>query len=110
MGKVYASLGIKATIPGYGLEFQNVTRREFEEDYIHKLEIKGFVANTSGHMVDVPAIHIEMLDKDTNVLQSADTHVPVAQLAPDGRISFTAIIVKPSTFTSYVLLTFVEDK
>ena len=109
MGKVYASLGIKSTIPGYGLEFKNVTRREFEEDYIHKLEIKGFVANTSAHMVDVPVIRIEMLDKDTNVLQTAETRVPVSRLAPEGRISFTALVIKPSTFTSYVLLTFVDE-
>ena len=109
MGKIYASLGIKATIPGYGLEFQNVTKREFEEDYIHKLEIKGFVANTSTYLVEVPKISIQMLDRETNVLQTSETTVPVPKLAPEGRISFTAVIIKPSTFTAYILLTFTDE-
>lgn len=110
MGKVYAAIGIRATIPGYGLEFQNVTRREFEEDYVRKFEIKGFVANTSNFVVEVPTISIEMLDNDTNVLQTVETTTPVAKLAPEGRISFRAIVVKPSSFTNYILITFIDAK
>ncbi|MDR1026021.1 MAG: FxLYD domain-containing protein, partial [Lactobacillus sp.] len=108
VNKVYAALGIKASIPGYGLEFQNVTRNEFEEDYIYKMEIRGFVVNTSKHVVDVPTIQVQMLDKDTNVLQTTDTNVPVTKLAPEGRISFVALVVKPSSFTKYVVLTFID--
>lgn len=43
----YAALGIEAKIVGEGLEFQNVVRREYEEDYVRKLEIKGYIANTN---------------------------------------------------------------
>ena len=109
MGPVYKSLGIKATIPGYGLEFQNVVRNEFTDSGLNRMEIKGFVANISQHMVDVPAISVQMLDKDAKVLQTVETKVPVAALAPDGKIAFTAVVVKPSPLTAYILLTFTEE-
>lgn len=75
MNGLYRAVGISATIPGEGLEFQNIAWDDFEEDYVRKLEVKGFIVNTTDEDIRIPLIHIEMLDKDA-VLCKALIRIP----------------------------------
>lgn len=110
MDKVYSLVGIDAHIPGYGLEFQNVMREEYEEDGVAKLGIKGFIVNSTGSRLSIPDIHVEMLDKQANLLQSVDSQPPLSFVPAPGRIAFRITIDTPSSLTKYILLTFKDTK
>ena len=110
MKGVYDAMGMKSVIPGEGLEFFNITRREYEEDYVGKLEIKGFIVNNTENKIDVPDIRVELLDKDTNLLQSVDSYPNLRSLHPEDRMGFAVVIDKPSNLTKYVMVTFVQEE
>lgn len=109
MEKFYEACGIDCIIPGEGLEFQNITRMEFEEDYVGKMEIRGFIANVTNRTIEIPTIQVEMLDKNGQALQYLYQEPPVKRITPDSRIAFRIVVNKPSTFTKFVYLTFTKE-
>lgn len=109
MNGVYKALGIKAKIPGEGLEFENIVWQDYEEDYVRQLEIRGFIANPTAKDIDLPVLHIEMLTKDTNLLQSKNEVLPVTKVKAGSKVSLAVKLTKPSILTKYIYLTFVED-
>lgn len=109
MDGLYRAVGISATIPGEGLEFQNIAWDDFEEDYVRKLEVKGFIVNTTDKDIRIPLIHVEMLDKDAVLLQSLNQNPNVGLLKAGARVAIGITIRKPSPLTKYVYLTFVES-
>lgn len=110
MDWVYRAAGVKAKIPGEGLEFQNIVWNDFEDDYVRTLEIKGFIANRTKQDVLLPVTRIEMLDKDANLLQSIHQKPSIKMLKPGGRVAIGIIVKKPSPLTKYIFLTFTDDK
>ncbi len=104
--KVYSAIGVESRVVGEGLEFQNVIRNEYEEDYVRKLEIKGYIVNTNLQKVAMPLIHVEIMDKDTNLLQAIDDEAPIAELDAGEKQMFRIVITQPSALSKYVLLTF----
>lgn len=109
MEKVYESCGIECVVAGEGLEFQNITRTEFEEDYVSKMEIRGFIANTTRKTLEIPTIQVEMLDKNGQALQYLHQEAPVKRITAGSRVAFRIVINKPSTFTKFVYLTFTKE-
>ncbi len=105
---VYQIVGIKASVPGEGLEFQNVVWDDYEEDYVRKLEVKGFIVNTTAKDITIPQIHLEMLDKDGHILQSLNQPPQVRKLESEGRVAVGITIKKPSPLTKYIYLTFTD--
>lgn len=110
MEKVYSAVGIVSRIPGEGLEFQNVIRNEYEEDYVRKLEIKGFLANTKSQTINIPAIRVELLDKETDMLYEQEQDAPLKRLGAGSRMAFHIVITKPHLMTKYIYLTLVDKK
>lgn len=110
MEKAYASLGIVSRITGEGLEFQNVVRNEYEEDYVRKLEIKGFLSNTLSQSLNIPLIHVELMDKDTNIIYAHNEVAPLQRLGSGGRMAFRIVITKPALNTKYIYLTLIDNK
>lgn len=110
MRNVYTALGIQSAVVGEGLEFQNVSRRDFEEDSVRKFEIKGFIANNANHNINIPQIHAILLDKDARQLQveNADSAIPL--VVPGGKVAFSFVVSKPALMTKYIYLTFGEIK
>ena len=109
MERVYAALNIESVIPGEGLEFQNITRNEYEEDYINKMEVRGFIANVTGKTVNIPTMQIELLDKNVQALQVIYQEPPVPRIVGGGKVAFRIVITKPSSFSKYVYLTFTRE-
>lgn len=105
---VYRLVGIKAFVTGEGLEFQNVTRRDFEEDYVHKFEVKGFIANQTAKTIDIPTIKAELLDKDARMIQSKKVAPVIPLVTAKGKVPFSFVIEKPSRLSKYIFLTFVD--
>lgn len=105
----YNAFGFDSVVVGEGLEFQNINRREYEEDYVRKLEVKGLIFNTTEDTLSIPTIRIEMLDKDGNTLQTSTTKAPVTEVAPNERAAFSFTLTQPSPLTKYVYITFSKD-
>lgn len=108
MEPVYRVLGIKAVVTGEGLEFQNVTRRDYEEDYVRKFEVKGFIANQTSKTMDIPTIKIELLDKDARSIQTETANSVIPLITSHGKVPFSFIVEKPSPLTKYIYLTFTD--
>ena len=90
------------------MEFQNVSRHEYEEDYVKKMEIKGFIINRTDKKQQIPDIKVEVLDKDGITLQKVNTKTPIAEIWPRERAAFSFIVTQPSPLSKYVYLTFGE--
>lgn len=108
MEYAYAAVGVDSVIPGEGLEFQNINRNEYEEDYVRKMEIRGFIVNTTRRTVEIPVIHAELLDKNAQLLQTVNQEPPVKRITTGGRVAFQITVTKPSSLTKYIYLTFVK--
>ena len=108
MNGIYRVFGIRAKIPGEGLEFQNINWNYRDNNGGRLLEIKGFINNPTLKDIDIPVVHMELLDKDTVLLQSINQKPTVKILKPDGRIAIGIIIKSPSPTAKYVYLTFID--
>lgn len=109
MEKAYTICGVECVIAGEGLEFENITRTEFEEDYVSKMEIRGFISNVSPNTLEIPTIRVEMLDKNAQALQILYQEAPVKRVSAGSRVAFRIVVNKPSTFTKFVYLTFSKE-
>lgn len=109
MESAYRVFGIKAVVTGEGLEFQNVSRRDYEEDYVRKFEVKGFIANQTAKTLQIPTIKIELLDKDARSIQTETVNSVIPLVTSHGKVPFSFIIDKPSPLTKYIYLTFIES-
>ncbi|MBP3347077.1 MAG: zinc-ribbon domain-containing protein [Alphaproteobacteria bacterium] len=110
MEKAYAALHIKSKILGEGLEFKNVSRRSYEDDYVTKMEIKGFIVNNTDKMLEIPTVKLEIMDEDARVIQSQTTPPPAKFVKENGRVAFSVTVTKPSPLSKYIYLTFAEKQ
>ncbi len=110
LGYVYSAVGIQARVVGEGLEFRNISWKKFEEDYIRKLRVNGFVVNLTNKDIEFPLIHVELLDKDAKVLQSVNQKPMLNVLRAGQQVPVEVIVAKPSPITKYVFMTFSEEE
>mgnify|MGYP003309902480 CR=1 FL=1 len=110
MNGVYKVFGIKAKIAGEGLEFQNITWDYFIEDGIRKMEVKGFINNVTAKSIDIPTVHIEILDNDTSLLQSFNRELKDNIVSPTGRIPLQFVVENPAPTAKYVYFTFIDKE
>ena len=107
LNPLYKAFGINAKIPGEGLEFQNIGW-EFFDDEGMRLEIKGFVFNTTEKNVELPLVHIELLDKNTVLLQSLNREIDETMVEANAKIPLDVVVENPAPTAKYVYLTFIE--
>jgi predicted Zn finger-like uncharacterized protein len=107
---VYNVLRIPAVIAGEGLEFKNVTKREYEEDYERKMEVKGFIVNKTEDSIELPLIYIELLDKEGGFLQKQIAEASIDNLTPGASTGFTVTIDSASRFAKYIVTSFRHKK
>lgn len=110
MEGLYDLCGMDSVVPGEGLEFQNVTRRKFEEDYVPKVEVKGFIANKTDTNKKVPQIRVELLDKEGKLIQAENFTSALPTVPQRGQIPFTFTFSRPSKLTKYIYLTFIKNE
>ncbi len=108
MNGIYRAAGIRAKIPGEGLEFQNINWNYSDNDGHRILEVKGFINNPTKRDIDIPVVHVELLDKDTVLLQSINQKPTVASLKADSRVALSIVVKTPSPTAKYVYLTFID--
>ncbi len=110
MNGVYKSFGIKAKIAGEGLEFQNITWDYFVEDGVRKMEIKGFINNTTSAPIIIPVVHVEILDKATSLLQSFNRELKDNKISSTDRIPLQITVENPAPTAKYIYLTFIDKE
>ena len=110
MNVIYSAIGLDAQIAGEGLEFSNVTRREYEVDDIPQMEIRGFIDNKTPYNVYADLLHVEVLDKDGAIVQQQNNPLPVQTFVPNVRVPFSVVIVKPSALGKYIVVTFAKKE
>lgn len=108
MNGVYKFLGIRAKIPGEGLEFQNISWNFIADKDVTKLEIKGFINNFTRKAIEVPVIHIEILDKGTALLQSQNRELKETVIEPNTKLPLNLVVERPAPTAKYVYLTFID--
>lgn len=106
--KLYNIVGIESRIVGEGLKFSNVSRREYEMDDIRQMEIRGFIDNESDRRLEIPKLHLEILDNEGEIIQQKDELLYIREIAPGDRIPFKVIIEKPSVLGKYIYITFIR--
>ena len=110
MNNVYKSFGIKAKIAGEDLEFQNITWDYFIEDGVRKMEIKGFINNVTPRPIEIPIVHVEILDSNTSLLQSFNRELKDNQVSSSGRIPLQLTVENPAPTAKYVYFTFIDKE
>lgn len=108
LNSVYKAFGIQAKIPGEGLEFQNISWDFITDEEGSRLEVKGFINNLSNKNIDLPIIHIEILDKETVMLQSQNREIEEEGVEAHTKIPLNLVIENPAPTAKYVYLTFIE--
>lgn len=108
MNSVYKALGIKAKIPGEGLEFQNIGWEFFDDEDGARLEIKGFINNPTAKNIELPIIHVEILDKGTVLLQSHNREHEEKIVESKTKIPLNFVLENPAPTAKYVYLTFID--
>lgn len=106
MSYAYKVVGIDSIVPGEGLKFSNVMRELFEEDAINKMEVKGYIINTTSRQIKIPKVILSLLNRDAYALQTMTVEAPSDKLAPDDRVAFRIVLSKPSALGKYIYLTF----
>ena len=110
MNGVYKVFGIKAKVPGEGLEFQNITWDYIVEGDVKKMEIRGFINNISSDTIEVPIIHVEILDKNTSLLQSFNRRIKEKEISSDNRVSLQIVVENPAPTSKYIYFTFIDKE
>lgn len=110
MNSVYKILGIKAKIAGEGLEFQNITWDYIVDEGIRKMEVKGFINNITADTIDIPIVHVEILDKKTSLLQSFNKKLKDDKIFSSGRIPLQIVVENPAPTAKYIYLTFIDKE
>lgn len=108
MNDVYRMFGIRAKIAGEGLEFQNITWDFVDDEKGVRLEVKGFIYNKTGKVLDVPQLHVEILDKDTQLLQSHNRELKEKEIEAKAKLAINLVLGNPAPTSKYVYLTFVD--
>lgn len=106
--QIFNAVGIESKIIGEGLKFSNVSRREFEVDDINHMEIRGFIDNETDRSLEIPTLHVEVLDDNGEIIQQQDEVLFVREIAPGDRKPFKIDIQKPSILGKYIYITFVK--
>ena len=104
--KIYDTFNLEAKTVGKGLTFKNVIWEEYEDNSIRKMDISGTIINETEKMVELPLLHIELLDSEGNALQNVDKTLTTDYIAAEGVIEFKTTILRPAPFTKYIYITF----
>ena len=110
MNGVYKAFGIKAKIAGEGLEFQNIIWDYVVDNGVKRVEVKGFINNMTTSTIEVPIVHVEILDKKTSLLQSFNREIKEKEISSAGRVPLQIIIENPAPTTKYIYLTFIDKE
>lgn len=93
---IYAGLGLPVQTVGVGLRFQNVAGERVVEDGVDTLIVRGFIANISGGVQDLPHLKLTLYDAQEQPIQSMVSRPPQPTLEPDSTAGFRLTLENPA--------------
>lgn len=108
MNSIYKVLGINAKIVGEGLEFQNISWNFVSNGEESRLDIRGFIFNQTDKDIVIPTVHVEILDKETVLLQSQNRKLEAYSVSGGEKIPMLLSINNPAPTMKYVYMTFID--
>ena len=106
---VYSFFGIESLYHGKGLEFINISRREYVENNISKIEITGQIYNTGKYEVIVPNINLQIVNKKGETVLWEEHEIELNRLEADNVLAFKIITINPTPYSKSFYLTFSEN-
>ena len=103
---IFGQLGVESKVIGEGLDFQNVTRNYVMENDQERLNIKGFIVNTTDSDLELPTITVNFLNNDAELLAQAQENLETKTIKPGEKIPFNLYTEKPSDDAKFVVLSF----
>ncbi|MBR7158714.1 MAG: zinc-ribbon domain-containing protein [Alphaproteobacteria bacterium] len=110
LGSVYGIVGVEAEIPGFGLDFQDVSQQMIVEDGVDMLEISGKVFNRTEKELSLPPLKVGLLDVSGQEIQEQTETLSAQKIAPQMTIPFVIRLASPSAVASKVEITFVKEE
>ena len=107
---LYLKMNIKSIPYGTNLEFNNINSKEYIENNISKLEIKGMVSNNSEYVTEIPPVKIEIFNKNGKILFSHIEKLPLPRLKAGYNILFSKTINNPTPLAKSIYVTFEDNK
>ena len=108
MNSLYKGLGINAKIVGEGLEFQNISWNYVADGDEAKLDLRGFIFNQTDKEVVIPTVHVEILDSETELLQSQNRRLDTTVVSGGEKVPMSIIVTNPAPTMKYVYMTFID--
>lgn len=103
---IFGHLGVESKVIGEGLDFQNVTRNYIVENEQERLNIKGFIINTTDSELEIPTIVVNFLNNDAVLLAQAQENLEKKTIQAGEKVPFNLYTEKPSDDAKFVVLTF----
>lgn len=108
MNGIYKSFGIDAKIAGEGLEFQNISWDMLAEGENTRLDIRGFIFNQTEKNIEIPLIHVEIMDKETELLQTQNRTLESSIVRAGEKVPLLISVPNPAPTLKYVYITFMD--
>lgn len=108
MNGLYKTVGINAKIVGEGLEFQNISWDMLAEGEDKRLDIRGFIFNQTDKSITIPLVHVEILDKETLLLQSQNRTLETTIVGAGEKVPLLISVTNPAPTLKYVYMTFID--
>ena len=106
---VYEKIGINTKVLGEGLVFEDIVWNEYEDNDVRKMDFSGIISNKTDKLIQIPLLHIELLDNKGNVLQNIERGLSTEHIMGGGKIPFKITILRPAPFTKYIFVTFTKS-
>lgn len=107
--KLYDKIEISSIPYGSGLEFKDITTKEFTEDNIAKIEISGSIINTGQYQTKIPPVKVDIYDKSGNLLLNTTHYLPFPRLESGYRLLFNIVVTNPTPYGKSIYLTFKDN-
>ncbi len=108
MNGIYKTFGINAKIAGEGLEFQNISWDMLAEGEGTRLDIRGFIFNQTEKNIEIPLVHVEIMDKETSLLQTQNRTMESSIVRAGEKVPLLISVPNPAPTIKYVYMTFMD--
>jgi hypothetical protein len=99
---LYSKINVSSVQYGTDLEIKNITTREYIENNISRIEIRGMVVNKGKYVIKLPPVKIDIFDNEGNLLLSIEKELSLPRLEAGYNILFNVDITNPTPYVKTV--------
>lgn len=106
---LYSKINVSSVQYGTDLEIKNITTREYIENNISRIEIRGMVVNQGKYVIKLPPVKIDIFDNKGNLLLSIEKELSLPRLEAGYNILFNVDITNPTPYVKTVHVTLKDN-